>query len=88
MAIRGYEREVILDHALRAAEAGWQVELGWLLAAERIEQIAQVVGSEPPSRIRPLLAQLPGVRYEEVQYYLKCRPPADTGQVAPPTYPA
>lgn len=73
MVIRGCDREVVLDHALRAAEAGWQVEAAWLLPAETISQISAVVGSEPPARIRPLLARLPGVRYEEVQYYLKCR---------------
>ena len=72
-AIRGCERDVIWDHTLRAAEAGWKVEAAWFLSAEMIDRIAEVVGSEPPSRIRPLLASLPGIRYEEVQYYLKCR---------------
>jgi ATP-dependent DNA helicase RecQ len=74
MAIRGCDREVVLDHALRAAEAGWQVDVSWLLSAETVAQIAEVIGPAPPPRIRPLLAKLPGVRYEEVQFFLKCRP--------------
>ena len=73
MAVRGCERDVVLDHALRAAEAGWQVEMSWLLSADAIDRLNQVIGPEPPTRIRPLLGKLPGVRYEEVQFFLKCR---------------
>jgi len=74
MAIRGLEREVVLDHALRAADAGWTVDPGWFLSPENLQALAAVIGPETPERIRPLLSQLPaGTRYEEVQLFLKCR---------------
>ncbi|HEV3339436.1 MAG TPA: RecQ family ATP-dependent DNA helicase [Pirellulales bacterium] len=73
MAVRGCDREVVLDHALRAADEGWQVEMSWFLSAETIERLTEAIGANPPSRIRPLLPKLPGVRYEEVQFFLKCR---------------
>jgi ATP-dependent DNA helicase RecQ len=72
-AVRGYEREVLLDHALRAADAGWQVDPHWFLSADVIQQLTDTIGNGEPERIRPLLAKLPGVRYEEVQLFLKCR---------------
>jgi hypothetical protein len=76
MAIRGLEREVVLDHALRAADAGWPVDPGWFLSPESLQAFATIIGPEMPERIRPLLAQLPaGTRYEEVQLFLKCRGP-------------
>ena len=71
--IRACERDMVLDHALRAAESGWPVEMRWLLSAEAIERMSQVIGAGEPARIRPLLAKLPGVRYEEVQLFLRCR---------------
>ena len=77
MAVRGCEREVVLDHALRAAEEGWRVEMHWLLSAETIERLTETIGTSAPSRIRPLLPKLPGVRYEEVQFFLKCRSAAN-----------
>jgi len=71
---RGLEPPVVFDHALRAADAGWPVEPSWFLSEEKIAAIGQLIGSETPERIRPLLAQLPkGTRYEEVQYFLKAR---------------
>lgn len=74
MAIRSLDRELILDHALRAIDAGWPVDAGWFLSAEQVATFAQVIGPNPPARIRPLLEQLPrGTRYEDVQLYLKCR---------------
>ncbi|HEV7222108.1 MAG TPA: RQC domain-containing protein, partial [Pirellulales bacterium] len=83
MAIRGLEREVVLDHALRAADAGWTVDPGWFLSPESLQALAAVIGPETPERIRPLLAQLPaGTRYEEVQLFLKCRAAALRGNGA------
>jgi hypothetical protein len=68
------EREVVLDHALRAIDSGWQVEIGWFLAPDQVETLERVIGAEEPSRVRPLLAKLPaGLRYEDVQLFLKCR---------------
>jgi ATP-dependent DNA helicase RecQ len=80
-AIRDLPAEVVLDHALRAADGGLEVDSGWFLSAELIARIEQTLGPTAPTRIRPLLARLPrGTRYEEVQLVLKTRqrnsPPA------------
>jgi hypothetical protein len=76
VAIRGIARDVVLDHALRAIDNGWAVEVQWLLDARLIAALAELVGDKQPERIRPLLAKLPnGTRYEEVQLYIKCRFP-------------
>ncbi len=73
-AIRGMEREVVLDHTLRAIDSGWPVDVHWFLRPEQVVALETVIGPEPPPRIRPLLAKLPqGMRYEDVQLYLKCR---------------
>ena len=73
-AIRGIEREAVLDHALRAVESGWEVRAEWCLGAELLEALEEAVGRGDPQQIRPLMSQLPeGTRYEEVQLYLKCR---------------
>lgn len=72
--IRGLEPEVILDHALRAAEEGLAVNLSWFLSPEDIACLAETIGPNPPERIRPLLAKLPKhLRYEHVQLFLRCR---------------
>ncbi|HEV3004801.1 MAG TPA: RecQ family ATP-dependent DNA helicase [Pirellulales bacterium] len=73
MAIRGIERDVVLDHALRSVDSGWNVELDWFFSADVLKSFAEVIGPDQPSRIRPLLSRLPGTRYEEVQLFLKCR---------------
>jgi ATP-dependent DNA helicase RecQ len=73
-AIRSLAPEVVLDHALRAAEAGWAIDAKWFLSSEVVARIEAVVGPSDPERIRPLLARLPrGTRYEEVQLVLKAR---------------
>ncbi len=73
-AIRGLQREVVLDHALRAAEGGWTVRAQWCLSPKLLAALEAVLGSESPEQIRPLIPQLPeGTRYEEVQLFLKCR---------------
>jgi ATP-dependent DNA helicase RecQ len=72
--IRGLEPGIVLDHALRALEAGMAVQAGWFLSPEMLSRMEEVIGDTEPQRIRPLLAQLPrGTRYEEVLLYLKCR---------------
>jgi ATP-dependent DNA helicase RecQ len=72
--IRGLTPEVVFDHVVRAADAGCPVELGWLISPERARRFEEVIGPTAPERIRPLLARLPrGTRYEEVQFFLKCR---------------
>ncbi|REK06064.1 MAG: RecQ family ATP-dependent DNA helicase [Planctomycetota bacterium] len=71
-SIRSLSEEVVLDHALRAADSGWRIDAGWFLGEEALARIRQVVGDEPPGRIRPLLAKLPrGTRYEDVQLVVK-----------------
>jgi ATP-dependent DNA helicase RecQ len=73
-AARSLSEDVVLDHALRAADSGWQIDARWFLAPELIARIDQVVGAAEPSRIRPLLAKLPrGTRYEDVQLVIKSR---------------
>ena len=73
-AIRSLEREVVMDHALRAIDSGWQVEARWFLPPEHLAALEKLIGAADPARIRPLLSQLPkGVRYEDVQLFLKCR---------------
>ncbi len=73
-AARGLSDDVVLDHILRAADAGLAVEAGWFLPPDEIAAIHRVVGNSPPERIRPLLAKLPrGTRYEHVQLVLKSR---------------
>jgi hypothetical protein len=73
-AIRGLERDTVLDHALRSVDSGWPVDPAWFLTPESLQAFAATIGDETPSRIRPLLSRLPaGTRYEEVQLFLKCR---------------
>ena len=91
--IRGIDGDVVLDHALRAADEGWRIESGWFLTAQLAAAMEQVIGPADPQRIRPLLPQLPrGVRYEQVQWFLKCRrpgtpepPPAEAAPSAAPS---
>ncbi len=72
--IRTLESEVVLDHALRAADQGWAVDARWFLSSEQITEIRAVVGDAVPGRIRPLLDKLPrGTRYEHVQLVVKSR---------------
>jgi hypothetical protein len=72
--IRGLDPQVVLDHALRAADAGLPIQANWFLSEEQIRQIDAVIGSPGVARIRPLLERLPrGTRYEAVQLVLKSR---------------
>ncbi len=73
-AIRGLEPDVVLDHALQAADNGLQVRAAWCLTPELLSALESVVGDGQPEQIRPLLARLPeGTRYEQVVLFLKCR---------------
>ncbi len=73
-AARNIEPEVVLDHALRAAEQGMHIDARWFLAPESIERIERELQGKSPGRIRTLLERLPrGTRYEEVQLVLKSR---------------
>jgi hypothetical protein len=73
-AIRSLSRDVVLDHALRAADGGLEIDAAWFLAPDLVAQIRQVTGEAAPGRIRPLLDKLPrGTRYEDVQLVVKSR---------------
>jgi len=79
-AIRGIDRETMLDHVLRALDDGRPVRAEWCLSAELLTALEAAVGPDEPARIRPLLAQLPaGTRDAEVRLYLRCRPGALEG---------
>ncbi len=83
-AARSLASEVVLDHALRAADEGHPVEAAWFLAPERIARIERLLGDDPPTRLRPLLEKLPrGTRYEELQLVVKSRR-ARASRQAPP----
>jgi ATP-dependent DNA helicase RecQ len=74
VAIRGIQREVVLDHALRAIDEGLPIRADWCLSEEVMAVLNAVVDPHDSPRIGPLLPQLPaGTLYEEVQLYLKCR---------------
>ena len=73
-AIRGLQREVVLEHALRAADDGRSVRPEWFLGRELLAALEAVIGQDYPEGIGPLLARLPaGTRHEEVELFLKCR---------------
>ena len=73
-AIRNIKPEEVLDHAMRAADAGWPVRPQWCLSPKLTAALETLIGQEPPEQIRPLLKKLPtGTRYEQVQFFLKCR---------------
>jgi len=73
-AIRGLQRELVVDHAIRAVDCGWPMRPEWCLDEKLISALEAAIGHETPERIRPILEHLAeGTRYEEVQLYLKCR---------------
>ena len=72
--IRRLEPDIILDHAIRAAENGWEMQPQWCLSHELIAALEPLVGQGDSPQIRALLPHLPpGTRYEEVELFLKCR---------------
>ncbi|MEX0676739.1 MAG: RecQ family ATP-dependent DNA helicase [Pirellulales bacterium] len=80
-AIRSLSLDVVLDHALRAADSGLEIDAAWFLAPELVARIRQVTGEAAPARIRPLLEKLPrGTRYEDVQLVVKSRRAAGSGR--------
>jgi ATP-dependent DNA helicase RecQ len=79
-AIRLLSREVVLDHALRAADSGLEIDAAWFLTPQLVSQIRRVTGDTAPGRIRPLLEKLPrGTRYEDVQLVVKSKCASKTG---------
>jgi ATP-dependent DNA helicase RecQ len=80
--IRRLETPAIVDHVIRAAEAGMTVEPLWLLSPSQLAAIENLIGDTSPEHIQPLLSRLPpDVRCEHVQYFLACRRnPSSNGQ--------
>ena len=65
----------MIDHALRAADSGLEIDAAWFLAPQLVAQIREVTGDAAAGRIRPILEKLPrGTRYEDVQLVAKSRP--------------
>jgi ATP-dependent DNA helicase RecQ len=84
-SIRGIGPEVVLDHALRAADGGLAVRGEWFLSPDKQALIEQLLAHNGTTRIRSLLDRLPrGTRYEEVLLVIKARASAEqtahTGQ--------
>ncbi len=71
MAIRSLTAATVFEHAIQAADAGLAVKADWFLRAEVIAQLQNAIGNAQPERVRHLLAGLPSVRHEEVQFFLK-----------------
>lgn len=68
------DEDLVYDHLLRAAEEGYPFDIRWVLPAELIQELEQVIGPERPKRLREVFAQLPkGTRPEEVKLFLACR---------------
>ncbi len=73
-AIRGIDRQAVLDHLLRAADEGRPVRAEWCMSEDLLAAMEAAIGAEEPQRIRPLLARLPpGTQHGEVRLFLKCR---------------
>ncbi len=71
--IRRLDDSQILAHLLQAEDQGLPSRAEWVLGPEHLDRLARVVGQRAPRRLRPLLEQLPGLRLEHLQLYLKCR---------------
>ena len=73
-AIRGLERKIVIDHALRAVDSGWTVRAEWCFSSAALAVLREAVGDGSHEQIRPLMAQLPdNFRYEDVKLYIQCR---------------
>jgi hypothetical protein len=74
VAIRGLGREVILDHARRAAEEGYTVPVERCLSSELLASLERHVQPGDSAPVAALLAKLPpGTTAWEVQLFLKSR---------------
>ncbi|MDX1945422.1 MAG: RecQ family ATP-dependent DNA helicase [Pirellulaceae bacterium] len=71
---RGLDAETIFDHVLRAARDGHPVCEAWLLSPRQITLLEQLIGNQPPQKVRSLLANLPAeLKFRDVQLYLHAR---------------
>ena len=53
-AIRNLAPEVVLDHALRAADEGLKIDAAWFLSVELVAEIERELGPTPSTRLRRL----------------------------------
>jgi hypothetical protein len=59
---------------LQALDQGIPVDLDWILSSEHLDCLCQLIGDARPTRIRPLLEQLPvGITRDHVELYLQAR---------------
>jgi ATP-dependent DNA helicase RecQ len=73
-AIRGLKRQVILSHALEAAESGWEVRAQWCLAPELLAALEAAAAGNRAQPVGALLSRLPpGTHPEEVELFFRCR---------------
>ncbi len=72
--IRQLDDQQLVAHLLQAVEEELPVDATWILKPDHLEALDRVVGDQPPTRLRPLLQQLPReIRHEHLQLYLVCR---------------
>jgi len=72
--IRRLDEQQIVLHLLQALDQDLPVEASWIFSPQQLAMLAEVVGDDPPRRLRPLLQRLPPeIRHEHLQLYLRCR---------------
>ncbi|MCH5372611.1 MAG: HRDC domain-containing protein, partial [Planctomycetes bacterium] len=72
--IRRLDDTQLVTHLLQAMDQDLPVEAAWIFDSTQLASLADVVGDEPPRRLRPLLQRLPPeIRHEHLQLYLRCR---------------
>jgi ATP-dependent DNA helicase RecQ len=73
-AIRRLSAVQVLDHALRAADEGCEIDLAAAFTPAQLAALEKTIGHSRPKHLRPLLEHLPtGVTHQHVHLYLKCR---------------
>ena len=74
MQIRQLEKNVVFDHATRAAETNLRVDASWLIDEERQQALADFFAANQGKRMPLLLASLPnGIEPYELTLFLKTR---------------
>jgi hypothetical protein len=76
--IRRLDDQQLVAHLLQAVEQDLPVDAAWCFRPDQLAMLDQVVGEIAPTRLRPLLQQLPPeIRHEHLQLYLHCRGKTD-----------
>ena len=72
--IRRLDDQQLVAHLLQAVEQDLPVDAAWCFRPDQLTMLDQVVGEALPTRLRPLLQQLPPeIRHEHLQLFLHCR---------------